>query len=52
MLLGNNVQILVLKHYSENKNLNCVRQTYQKIHKKNQCQPRAKNVLEKNDFAS
>ena len=47
MLLDNKVQIQVFYYYSENNNLNCNRQTYQKIHKKSQCLPYAKIVQEK-----
>ena len=52
MLLDNKIQIQVFYYYSENNNLNFNRQTYQKIHKKSQCLPRAKIVQEKKDFAS
>ena len=52
MLLDNKVQIQVFYYYSENNNLNCIGQTYQKIHEKSQCSPHAKIVLERNDFAS
>ena len=52
MLPDKKVQIQVFYYYSENNNLNCNRQTYQKIHYKSQYLPHAKIAQEKKDFAS
>ena len=47
MLPDNKVQIQVFYYYSESNNLNCNRQTYQKIHYKSQYLPHAKIAQKK-----